>query len=63
MTAFHEWTVKLRVPGYAVAQGDVIDREKLETALAEVLTTVHDGDLGVVIVKEPKAEAIEREQA
>lgn len=63
MTAFHEWTVKIRVPGYAVAQGDVIEREALETALEQVLTAVHDGDLETLIIKAPKAEAIQREQA
>lgn len=60
---FHEWTVKIRVPGYAVAQGNVIEREALEVALEQVLTAVHDGDLETMIIKAPSAEAIQQEQA
>lgn len=63
MPAFHEWTVRVQVPGYAVAQGGVVEREALEGALSEIIPAAHDGDIKVMIVKAPSAEAIQREQA
>ena len=60
---FHEWTVKVRVPGYAVAQGGTIDAETLLSALAEEIPQAHDGDIKVMIIKAPSEKAIRQEQA
>lgn len=64
MAQFYEWTVKIRVPNYMVAQGDVVDTDRLQQMLEEVFPEpIHDGDIRAMITKSPDPTAIEREQA
>lgn len=64
MAQFYEWTVKVRIPNYMVAQGDVIDTDRLQEMLEEVFPEpINDGDISAMIIKSPDPSQIAREQA
>lgn len=64
MAKFYEWTVKIRIPNYMVAQGDVIEADRLQEMLEESFPEpMRDGDISAMIIRSPDPSAIEREQA
>jgi hypothetical protein len=64
MPAFYEYTVKVRIPNYMIAQGEELDAERLQHMLEdEFPEPMKDGDLKGIIVKAPDPEQIRQEQA
>ncbi len=61
---FYEYTVKIRIPNYMIAQGEELDADRLQHMLEdEFPEPMTDGDLRAFIIKAPDPDQIRQEQA
>ena len=62
MPAFYEYSVKIRVPNYLVAQGKTLDAATVQHMLDEEFEG-YEGEVKALIVSAPREDQILREQS
>lgn len=62
MPSYYEYIAKFRVPNHLVAQGETLDRDRLQHMVDEEFPG-YEGEVQVLVTKTPDEAAIRREQS